>query len=70
MFDFDVILLNCRRKILDEYNDEEVEITKEEARLIHRVLAGKAPHADFDPYAVRINLSIHCLLIEYLVLNC
>lgn len=41
-----------RRKIYDEYNDEEVELTKEETKLIHRLLEGKAPHADFDPYQV------------------
>ncbi|KAK4401985.1 Ribosome biogenesis protein BOP1 [Sesamum angolense] len=39
------------RKIYDEYNDEEVELTKEETKLIRRLLKGKAPHADFDPYA-------------------
>ncbi|KAJ4717395.1 Ribosome biogenesis protein BOP1-like [Melia azedarach] len=39
------------RKIYDEYNDEEVELTKEETRLIRRLLKGKAPHGDFDPYA-------------------
>ncbi|KAK4438349.1 Ribosome biogenesis protein BOP1 [Sesamum alatum] len=39
------------RKIYDEYNDEEVELTKEETKLIGRLLKGKAPHADFDPYA-------------------
>lgn len=38
---------------MDEYNDEEVELTKEETKLVHRFLAGKAPHADFDPYPVR-----------------
>lgn len=38
------------RKIYDEYNDEEVELTKEETKLVRRVLKGKAPHADFDPY--------------------
>lgn len=42
-----------RRKIYDEYNDEEVELTKEEVKVIKRLLKGKAPHADFDPYAVR-----------------
>ena len=41
-----------RRKIYDEYNDEEVEVTKSETRLIRRLLKGKAPHAEFDPYAV------------------
>uniref|UniRef100_A0A0V0ITY1 Ribosome biogenesis protein BOP1 homolog n=1 Tax=Solanum chacoense TaxID=4108 RepID=A0A0V0ITY1_SOLCH len=39
------------RKIYDEYNDEEVELTKEEVKVIKRLLKGKAPHADFDPYA-------------------
>ncbi|KFK37303.1 hypothetical protein AALP_AA4G239700 [Arabis alpina] len=39
------------RKIHDEYNDEEVELTKEESKLIRRMLKGEAPHADFDPYA-------------------
>ncbi|KAK6157020.1 hypothetical protein DH2020_011268 [Rehmannia glutinosa] len=39
------------RKIYDEYNDEEVELTKDETKLIGRLLKGKAPHADFDPYA-------------------
>ncbi|KAF8019303.1 hypothetical protein BT93_G0090 [Corymbia citriodora subsp. variegata] len=38
------------RKINDEYNDEVVELTKDETRLIHRLLKGKAPHAGFDPY--------------------
>ncbi|CAI9773280.1 unnamed protein product [Fraxinus pennsylvanica] len=38
------------RKIYDEYNDEEVELTKEDTKLIRRLLDGKAPHADFDPY--------------------
>ncbi|XVF61742.1 hypothetical protein PTKIN_Ptkin08bG0155000 [Pterospermum kingtungense] len=38
-------------RIHDEYNDEEVELTKEETKLIRRLLKGKAPHAEFDPYA-------------------
>ncbi|KAJ6389767.1 hypothetical protein OIU77_027982 [Salix suchowensis] len=40
-----------RRKIYDEYNDEDVELTKEETKLIRRMLKGKAPHGDFDLYA-------------------
>ncbi|KAL5564415.1 hypothetical protein UlMin_027579, partial [Ulmus minor] len=39
------------RKIYDEYNDEDVELTKEETKLARRLLEGKAPHAEFDPYA-------------------
>ncbi|KAJ7946583.1 Ribosome biogenesis protein BOP1-like [Quillaja saponaria] len=42
---------NNWRKIYDEYNDEEVELKKDEIRLIRRLLKGKAPHPDFDPYA-------------------
>ncbi|KAJ1282782.1 hypothetical protein BS78_03G078500 [Paspalum vaginatum] len=38
------------RKIYDEYNDEEVQITKEEAKIISRLLKGKTPHANVDPY--------------------
>lgn len=38
------------RKIVDEYNDEEVELTKEEINVIRRIVESKAPHADFDPY--------------------
>lgn len=44
--------MKFRRKIYDDYNDEEVELTKEEIKTIRRMLKGKAPHADFDPYAV------------------
>ncbi|XP_072962483.1 ribosome biogenesis protein BOP1 homolog [Typha angustifolia] len=39
------------RKIYDEYNDEEVELTKEETKLISRLLRGKTPHGGVDPYA-------------------
>ncbi|CAO2201673.1 unnamed protein product [Urochloa humidicola] len=38
------------RKIYDDYNDEEVQITKEEAKIISRILKGKTPHANVDPY--------------------
>lgn len=37
---------------MDDIEDEEVELTKEETKLIRRMLKGKAPHADFDPHAV------------------
>ena len=47
-----VNVVTFRRKIYDEYNDEEVELTKEETKLIRKLLKGKAPHAEFDPYAV------------------
>ncbi|KAJ6932026.1 hypothetical protein NC651_007656 [Populus alba x Populus x berolinensis] len=61
------------RKIYDEYNDEEVELTKEEIKLIRRVLKGKAPHGDFDPLTL-IGLngkiqSIHCQMHQSLRLD-
>lgn len=42
---------NSWRKITDDIEDEEVELTKEETKLIRRLLKGHAPHADFDPHA-------------------
>ena len=36
------------RSIYDEYNDEEVEISKEELRMIMRIRAGKFPHVEVD----------------------
>lgn len=47
------LYVEFRRRIYDEYNDEEVELTKDEVKLVKRLLKGKAPHTDFDPYAVR-----------------
>ncbi|KAL2342256.1 hypothetical protein Fmac_010196 [Flemingia macrophylla] len=38
------------RKIYDEYNDETIELTKDEIKLVRRLLKNKAPHSDFDPY--------------------
>ncbi|MCO5574126.1 hypothetical protein L7F22_027905 [Adiantum nelumboides] len=38
------------RKVYDEYNDEEVELTKEEIDLIRRIRDGRVPHAEVDPY--------------------
>ncbi|GMH30041.1 hypothetical protein Nepgr_031884 [Nepenthes gracilis] len=43
------------RKIYDEYNDEEVELTKQEAKLIRRLLKGKTPHAELDPYSTYVD---------------
>nr|XP_027074742.1 ribosome biogenesis protein BOP1 homolog isoform X2 [Coffea arabica] len=43
------------RKIYDEYNDEIVELTKEETRMIRRVLKGMAPHPEFDPYPTAVD---------------
>ncbi|XP_031474096.1 ribosome biogenesis protein BOP1 homolog [Nymphaea colorata] len=38
------------RRIYDEYNDEEVELTKEETKIIQSLLRGKTPHGDANPY--------------------
>jgi ribosome biogenesis protein ERB1 len=42
---------NSWRKIYDEYNDEDVELTKDETKMIRKLMKGKAPHVEFDPYA-------------------
>uniref|UniRef100_A0A7N0V2K0 Ribosome biogenesis protein BOP1 homolog n=1 Tax=Kalanchoe fedtschenkoi TaxID=63787 RepID=A0A7N0V2K0_KALFE len=47
------------RKIYDDYNDEEVELTKQEIKFIKRMMQGKAPHADFDPHAPYIDWFQH-----------
>lgn len=57
-----------RRKIIDEYNDEEVELTKEEIGLIRRMMESKAPHKDFDPYPVR-NIDLIIKLIVLMLLS-
>lgn len=41
-----------RRKVYDEYNDEMVELSKEETKMIKKMLKGKAPHSDFNPFPV------------------
>lgn len=51
---------------MDDIEDEEVELTKEETKMIRRMLKGRAPHADFDPHAVCIflckkDLYVFCL---------
>ncbi|KAH9308898.1 hypothetical protein KI387_036809, partial [Taxus chinensis] len=38
------------RKIYDEYNDEEIELSKEEIKFLNRLRKGKIPHAKVDPY--------------------
>ncbi|XP_065856243.1 ribosome biogenesis protein BOP1 homolog isoform X2 [Euphorbia lathyris] len=38
------------RKFRDEYNQEMVELTKEEIKVIRNLVKGTAPHLDFDPY--------------------
>ncbi|KAL2907245.1 Ribosome biogenesis protein BOP1-like protein [Bienertia sinuspersici] len=38
-------------KINDELNDEEVELSRKEIKIIRRIAEGKTPHADVDPYA-------------------
>jgi hypothetical protein len=54
-----IVSLLCRRKVYDEYNDEEVELTKDEINLIRRLRDGKFPHAEVDPYEV-FNFSNLC----------
>ncbi|KAK2966673.1 hypothetical protein RJ640_002371, partial [Escallonia rubra] len=46
---------NGWRKVTDEPNDEVVQLTKQEVKMIRKVLKGKAPHKDFDPYSPYID---------------
>eukprot|EP00252_Welwitschia_mirabilis_P007906 TRINITY_DN19604_c0_g1_i1.p1 TRINITY_DN19604_c0_g1~~TRINITY_DN19604_c0_g1_i1.p1 ORF type:complete len:727 (-),score=145.50 TRINITY_DN19604_c0_g1_i1:175-2355(-) len=41
---------NDWRKVYDEYNDEEVELTKEEINFISRLRKGKTPHGNVNPH--------------------
>jgi hypothetical protein len=59
---------NYRRKIIDVYNDEEVQITKEEAKIISRLLKGKTPHTTVDPYPVSVTAKSTVHLFELLIL--
>ncbi|KAH0468791.1 hypothetical protein IEQ34_002023 [Dendrobium chrysotoxum] len=54
------------RKIYDEYNDEEVELTKKEMKLIKRLLKGSTPHAEVDPYAVCTHSYIPFPVFKYI----
>ncbi|CAI9103784.1 OLC1v1002335C1 [Oldenlandia corymbosa var. corymbosa] len=38
------------RRIYNERDDEVVELTKEETKMIRKILKGMAPHPEFDPY--------------------
>ena len=57
-----------RRTIVDAYNDEEVQITKEEAKTILRLLKGKTPHTNVDPYPVSLTAKSTVCLFELLIL--
>lgn len=57
----------CRRRIYDEYNDEEVVLTKEETKIIHRLLSGRTPHSDVNPYEVCIQSCFHIFYLPQVV---
>lgn len=40
----------CRRTLYDEYNDEEIVLSKEEIAMIQRIRQGKIPHAEVNPH--------------------
>lgn len=41
-------------------------MTRQELKLVRRLLKGKAPHADFDPYAVCSSHSCHAPSYMYI----
>ncbi|WJX21872.1 Ribosome biogenesis protein 1, variant 2 [Trifolium repens] len=43
------------RKIYDEYNDEVVELTKDEIKIVRKLMKNQAPHGDFDPYPTYVD---------------
>ncbi|WJX26171.1 Ribosome biogenesis protein 1, variant 3 [Trifolium repens] len=43
------------RKIYDEYNDEVVELTKDEIKIVRKLMKNQAPHSDFDPYPTYVD---------------
>lgn len=45
--------LCCRKKVYDAYNDEEVQLTKEDLDVLRRIREGRTPHGNVNPYEVR-----------------
>ncbi|ERN11277.1 hypothetical protein AMTR_s00024p00239810 [Amborella trichopoda] len=43
------------RKIYDEYNDEEIELTKDEIKIIRQLTRGKTPHLEVNPYELYVD---------------
>jgi len=42
--------MQAMRTIYDEYNDEEVELSKDELRMIMAIRKGHFPHVEVNPY--------------------
>lgn len=45
-----VVVPQALRTIYDEYNDEEITLTKEELRMIMAIRKGQFPHVEVNPY--------------------
>ncbi|CAM6119646.1 unnamed protein product [Calypogeia fissa] len=43
------------RKVFDEYNDEEIELTKDEIDMIRRLRQGRTPHKEVNPYELYVD---------------
>ena len=41
---------NAWRTVYDEYNDEQIVLTKEEIKMIQRIRTGRYPHAEVNPF--------------------
>lgn len=48
-------LPQAMRTIYDEYNDEEVVLSKDELRMIMAIRKGQFPHVEVNPYEPEIN---------------
>ena len=51
----------CRKKVYDAYNDEEVQLTKEDMDVLRRIREGRTPHSSVNPYEVTC---MHCTACE------
>jgi hypothetical protein len=45
-----IACMQALRTIYDEYNDEEITLTKEELRMIMAIRKGHFPHVEINPY--------------------
>ncbi|PRW59011.1 ribosome biogenesis BOP1-like protein [Chlorella sorokiniana] len=43
------------RTVYDEYNDEEIELSKEEMRMIQRIRQGQFPHVEVNPFEPEVD---------------
>jgi hypothetical protein len=58
------------RTIYDDYNDEEIVLSKEEVRMIQRIRAGQFPHLEVNPYEPEVSRGWACMCAPMCVCMC